>query len=361
MIITKCKFTGIPFAATEMFSGTLIANDKHPIFSLSLQQLLDMAAERKVYQYNAGERVLLSVALLRTTGLLKFRDHPHLLTNNPNDGQLTSLLFVAAEVAKTVAVLRETPQRSKAVDSNCPFYAVDGEASAAGLYGWSKLIAKIVAGIHDRGRAPRMLDDSYYFAAHLFGETEPKKNTDYELPQVVDATVCTIVFNKLNHSLTQAERNVKATMLADISRIMQTERGVYTPAQLNFLLDRIPKLKGNTASEVRCLELVGAHLLLIKNEQTERTAKLLGEAVEVETTTIHSKTFSVTVLAPAMVGGAGGAMVERERVSIVKGSRSEAATPQTLDNETSRSNMHLNQPAIPAASIRAKLASKFRK
>lgn len=368
MILTACKLSGLPIAVAPMFEQSkLVANHIHPIFALSVDKLRSLAEERKTKHMSGEEILLLSMAFLNSTGLLKSRRRPFLAPET--EGQkinCNSLLVVAKELAYAVELMRGRPQSAKNIEL-LPLYYVDEQSAVATLLNWARVARYKANAFIEHGREVKRTDAAYMLGFAMLDETSKSKaktnrtvNADYQLPQVYDDEIGEWAFDKFDESLSDDMRYDLRKVMPEIHKFLTCASAKITPRVLDLLHENLSHmLPTDSPINARRTQLTAVFVAKAYSKVAADTAAMLGEkvvtaqrevaGVNVGYVMLDSGHNSVGAAAPS--GMIAGAQVAKSRAAATR----LAAKPQTLDTATRPATM----PPQAATSNAPKLSADF--
>ena len=309
MIITHCRFTGLPLAAVATFQGYNIKTaSTHPIFDVPVAKLIDMAKSAKVVQLTADEQVLMGMALAHSTGLVKYQSALH-LPEATSKSEIASARFlsVAKALAETFHALAAAPKQIAKFTEHLPYFRVCGETQLPDIANWCRLTSVKASAYLQTGKEIRQPDERYGFAAVFLDDNsklsrtqEAIKNTDYRLPQVFDADIGLWAYDLMCDEFSQATLDEQHNKFKDCFRVLtMTGSSAAKAGIISTMRDMLETiLPSNTPLIERRKQLTLAYLDKVMSEIITKTAGVLGERLSTEVRTVGNKQWAYVVLAP---------------------------------------------------------------
>lgn len=369
MILTACKLSGLPIAVAPMFEQSkLLANHIHPIFALSVDKLRSLSEERKTKHMSGEEILLLGMAFLNSTGLLKSRRRPYLAPETAAQKvYCNSLLVVARELAYSVEVMRGRPQTAKNIDL-LPLYYMDEQSSIETLLNWSRVARYKAAAFIEHGREVKRNDTAYMLGFAMLDDTSKSKaranksvNSEYRLPQVYDDEIGEWAFDKFDESLSDDMRYELRKVMPEIHNFLTCASSKITPRVLDLLHENLPHmLPTDSELNARRTQLTAVFVSKAYSKVATETASMLGEKLVTRQREIAGVSVGYVMLdngaakgdaAAAPSGMIASAQVAESREAALR----PAAKPRTLDTATRTATM----PPQAATSNAPKLSADF--
>ena len=361
MITTYCKLSGMPMAVAPAFAEFLRAKlSIHPIFSLELNKLLDMANSLKVSRLSPDECYLLGLALLRTTELIHWRQQmqPRVEYTERQAAQMAKFVSSARDTAIGVAELRRLPKQVAALYKDLPLFHVTSETCTEQLLNWSKMVGAKAALYIDTGKARRLADSSYSLAMYMIEDDPSVKkakevNRKYELPQVFDSDIGLWAYDKFTDEYSAEAQTLHEAKFKQVYGLLVLNKT--TTLKLEQLMNLTDVLSAalplDTPYNERCAQLTLAYIDKVRNQAMRKLADSIGENLATNVRTVGGQSWSYVVLATDTSSGANGAgsgavgaSVATRAVASVKGGGS-AASPKGHALDTARPVANMAQAA----------------
>lgn len=376
MIVNYCRYSGLPLAVVPMFMDMNIkAISEHPIFALPSRKLIELATSVKVTQVTQEERVLMGLALARTTGLVKFQTCLRVKERKTSEAVTASFLLAARNLAKVYQDLVAAPKQIAVMVNQLPLFRVSEDTDVSELTNWCKIATVRASAYVETGRERKANDEHYGFTmsflegdgSKLSRNKQPIKNSDYSLPQIYDADIGVWAYDAMTDNFSEEvirEQAAKFQACYNLLTMTGSNPKASLIATLRDTLDSILPLDG-TLNERR-KQLVIAYLDKKHSDIICTTAELLGENVSSEVRQVGNKQWSYAVLAPVesgSVSGGTGASIARKDSPTVKAGQATSgiAAGLGLDSGNPRASIAPAAPSPATAQMVANLRARMNK
>ncbi len=366
MIVTHCKYSGLPLAIVPTFDGMSIkAISEHPVFALPVKKLIDIAGSVKVTQITKNERILMGLALVKSTGLVSFHTRLNVRDGAHEATKAAVFMQAARSFAKVYQDLLSAPKQIACMVNQLPMFRVSEDTKLDEITNWCKISLVKASAYISVGRESRLRDESYGLAMNFLDDDGTKLsrgrakivNSQYSLPQLYDADIGVWAYDMLCENFSDEvinEQSAKFQACYNLLTLTGSTPKASAIANLRDTLDSILPL--DTPTHERRKQLVIAYLDKKHSELVARTAALLGEEVSTELRQVGNKQWSYVVLAPVgaagLVSGGLGASIAPNGLASVKGGAGGFAArgSATLDTASQGASIAPTAPKTAAAS-----------